>query len=977
MGFPDLLSRSRNARQRLPLYEQGASPAPAKERLSDEEAFSSDDGDDDDEDNDNRSNDDDDDDDDDDYDDDDYDDKSARSPGISRQSSGSASATTMMLPKRVRGGATVSAFAAPLPRRRQHQQQQQQRHRHFRRPTTTIAAVRARVYRLPNKVVRCLCIAMMMTLFLFIGILVRASQVENFRIASGHFTKAVMPPAWESFGFLTRYYGGVRGLVSLSDNVPQYPREEDEQPYDESTASGGGGGAQAAPELHLHPAPVASVADADARAKAPLPPSTPFDKYPGSSGAAAAAVPCFLDAENTVSIPSIRYYEGRPTGFPLNAVGSYELLSLPEDICFERYGRYGPYGYGYSVRSGGLGVGGFGEDEGAKTVWDAADRIDYRNVDWADVQQRCYRANARRFKPAALRKAPINGFFIDDNDTTAHHVSRAVSTGDEPTEEAAPVSLLSSVSVSASAPHAGVTSEVPAATASHESLAVSSAPSSSSSSSHDARGDLPRTAVVVRCWDEFEWREDDILNMRSLIAELALASGARYDVHLLVQIKNDAKYPVWADDETYRSRIEATIPAEFRGLVTLWSETQMLSLYQGIHDLFTRGPGLPVHGVYRGLQMAMQYFAHNHPEYEHFWQWEMDIRYTGHHLDLFTKMENWAAEQPRKGLWERNARFYVPSVHGSWDDFQQMARVQTEVGLAGADNLWDKVPTRNKKASGAGGEAGAGRVGEETVWGPVRPADPNDWFESDNDPVPPTTYEKDRYVWGVGEQADLVTLNPLFDPEGTTWLLADDITGYNATAETLHGAPNGKPPRRAQIITASRMSRRLLRTMHLETALKKHHAFPEMWPATVALQHGYKAVYVPHPVYVDREWPLQYLARTLNGGRNGATGGSRTSVFGQREHNFQGFTWYYNAGFSPNVYRRWLGLKVNNDGGGAFEEQMDATKDDLSVSTMRGGEGRMCLPPMLLHPIKHVELPVESHRNKADDESATEADPGS
>ena len=61
------------------------------------------------------------------------------------------------------------------------------------------------------------------------------------------------------------------------------------------------------------------------------------------------------------------------------------------------------------------------------------------------------------------------------------------------------------------------------------------------------------------------------------------------------------------------------------------------------------------------------------------------------------------------------------------------------------------------------------------------------------------TYEKDRYEWGVGEEAEYIAFNPIYDPEGTTWGLADDITGYNTTT--------GQPPRRAQIITASRMSR--------------------------------------------------------------------------------------------------------------------------------------------------------------------------
>ena len=74
----------------------------------------------------------------------------------------------------------------------------------------------------------------------------------------------------------------------------------------------------------------------------------------------------------------------------------------------------------------------------------------------------------------------------------------------------------------------------------------------------------------------------------------------------------------------------------------------MLAVYQGIHDQFTRGDDLPVHGVYRGLQMAMQYFAAQHPEYDFFWEWEHDVRYTGHYLDLVTKLADWARRQPRK-----------------------------------------------------------------------------------------------------------------------------------------------------------------------------------------------------------------------------------------------------------------------------------------------------------------------------------------
>jgi len=763
---------------------------------------------------------------------------------------------------------------------------------------------------------------MISTLIIFIVALVRASQLENKRIAEGKIEKPPPPPApWESFPFLTRYYGGVRTLVPFEKNVPQYPRLEDEGPYNPNAT-------------RLLGVDANSNKKDQAFATNSVPKSKAFTEHP-SAGVPTAGKDgiheCFVDEQNTVRIPPVRYLDGRPDGFPDSVVGSYELFSLPEDICFERYGRYGPYGYGYSVQTGGLGVGEHGEREGAEEVWKPVKKVDWRKVDWAEAQRRCYRANADRFKPMEPHSIPPQGFYITDQQSQT--ASKLAARDDT---EAADANSNSNIGP-------GTVDENKDTTE-----------SSSEPAAKPVGGDIQRTAVVIRGWDEFVWTEEAILNLRALISELSLASGGRYDVHLLVQVRNDARNPVWADDETYQARIRETVPAEFQGLVTLWSETQMLSVYQGIVDLWARGPDLPVHGSYRGLQMAMQHFASRHPEYDHFWQWEMDIRYTGHYHDLLTKLEGWAREQPRKGLWERNARFYIPFVHDGWEDFKQMARVQTEHGVPTPEDMWAKAMAESK-----GKDPHQTVKGEESIWGPKRPLDQNDWFNTEEDPVPPTTYERDKYTWGVGEEADLITLNPIFDPEGTSWGLAEDITGYNETGG------NGKPPRRAQIITASRMSRRLLMTMHRETAFKKHHAFPEMWPATVALHHGYKAVYAPHPVYVDREWPTEYLARVLNGGRNGAAGGSRLSVFGDREHNMRGMTWFYNAGFPANLYRRWLGLKVNNDGGEQFEMTADLSMDDTTVGRMRGGEGRMCLPPMLLHPVKDVELPVEkdeSHR---------------
>lgn len=693
---------------------------------------------------------------------------------------------------------------------------------------------------------------MILSILVMMGTLIRMSIVGNRRLEVGYIKEhrpPAAPPAWESFSFLKRYYGGIRTLVRKEENMPEYPRAADE-PVLNYTES-----------LHTREFPL----------------STPFIPYPYASNEYSESYvevkECFIDAAKTIRIPKLHAYEGRVNGFPDPVVGSHELLGIRDDVCFERYGRLGPYGYGYAKKQGGLGIGQFAEREGSDRVWETDSRVDYSKVDWGDVQKRCVDANAARFVPESLG-------------ASMGVVEQSFSAYDEQEDP-------------------GKGEHVPFA---NKKL-------------------LTRSAVIIRAWDDYVYREEDILYLRALISELAIGSGGEYDVHLLVHVK-DSKLPIWADAEVYKKHLREHVPEELWGVATLWSETQMLMLYQGMYDTFARGPDLPVHGVYRGLQMALQHFAHNHPQYEYFWQWELDIRYTGHYYHLFDRVRTWAREQPRKGLWERSGRFYVPTVHGSWEDFKQMVRVHTEMGTDTAPTIFSK---NGKKLQAQKPQL------DDPIWGPQRPRDPNDWFEIENDPEPLTTYEKDKYEWGVGEEADLITFNPIFDPEGTTWVLAHDVTGYNIT--------EGLPPRRSAIVTAGRMSRRLLDTMHRETAFKKHHAFSEMWPSTTAFQHGYKAVYVPHPMYVDREWPTEYMAGVLNAGKNGASGGARTSVFAEgREHNMRGVSWYYNDGFSFNFWSRWLGLRVDN-GGGEEEEKKE--------------EGRICLPGLLLHPVKGVQVPLD------------------
>lgn len=755
---------------------------------------------------------------------------------------------------------------------------------------------KAPLVRLRPSVMRYACLGVAGILLLFMLSLVRMShqsekEIQQAIIQDKSKSKA---PVWEDFPFLERYYGGVRNLVPRKDVKPEYPQDLDEVPVRIEPAQ---------PDLEPEPENKPDKPQEDGEAKEP-PPAAPekrdmtknavpgsivFDPYPdykseGYISEYGEKVDCFLDEKNTVQIPRVRVYEGVPQGFPDNVMGSADLLGMRHDICYDRFGRLGPYGLGYSLNKGGSGAQQAGEREGADLVWNDYPEVDFRKVAWADVQQRCAAANAHRFKE--LPEASIQRY-------QSMHVGAHAKRQEEdiPPADSAPTKK---------APRVG-------------------------------KSKLQRTAVVVRTWWDYKYTPEDLIYLRSLMSELNLLSGGEYTLHFLIHVKDD-NAQIWSDEEVYQRALRDSLPEEFRGMGTLWTERQMFLVYGGLEESWMRG--LPVHGVYRSTFMPMQYFAYQHPEYDFFWHWEMDIRSTNHWYHLFDSVGKWAKKQPRKYLWERNARFYVPAEHGTWDDFSHMVRIQTDQGTNSANNVWSGLRAGGREP----GSAGQKISGDRPVWGPERPLD-DDVSMADLDAIPPTSFDKDKYTWGVDEDADLITFNPMFDPDGTSWLLADDTTGYNIT--------RGRPPRRTAIITASRLSRKLLMAMHRELSQKRHTMFSEMWPASCALHHGLKAVYAPHAEYIDRRWPTSYLEKTFNGGRNGASGGARTSVFGDREHNFRGTTWYYNAGFPEVLWHRWLGMRIFNAGGEVTEVE---------------GEGRMCLPGMLLHPIKRVELVQEGKK---------------
>ncbi|OAA37188.1 hypothetical protein NOR_07204 [Metarhizium rileyi] len=640
---------------------------------------------------------------------------------------------------------------------------------------------------------------------------------EEDRKEREEFEKEANEKPWLRYPHLDGYFHGLKTLVKVSDLVPEYPNTTDAAPL---------------------PAPL--------NKKARLPRPSVYNPY---KTAGRDVKTCYLDKSKRIRAPDMYAFDGVPQHMPDAVLGSYEIFGMRDDVCFDRFGRFGPYGLGYRQQEGGLDVGQETEDSGNALVWADSGKINYTKVDWGEAQDSCSEANKDRL----LALDPMSG-------------------------------------------------ELP-------------------KSMSDRRGKKPRQAVVVRCYTGFAWTSLAVVNFRALITELSLKSGGEYTVHILLHVLDNDE-PIWADDSVYQRLLDANIPAEFQSLVTAWSEAQMELFYPGeFQDMYDNPSGEAIHGVYRSAHLPLQVFASQHAEYEYFWNWEMDMRYLGNYFELLDRIGRWADSQPRRLMWERNERYYIPSYHGSWDNFTQT--VANDHAQSGRQAIFGPVEYEDRK--------------------PLR-------FEERGESALPDDCGAghDAARCGVGEGADLITFDPIFDIAHSGWVFSNDIVGYENPSDE-------KPPRRSAIVTAGRLSRRLLLAMHEEVWRHHRTMFSEMFPSSVALHHGFKAVYAPHPVFMDRAWTPagSSVDAVFNGGRDRSTSGTNSPFYIFNEHNHKGTSFYYNSEFSGLLWRRWLGYAQMDGRGPAGGRHGGGTlRGGHEEESQSGSSGRMCLRSMLLHPIK-------------------------
>lgn len=258
-------------------------------------------------------------------------------------------------------------------------------------------------------------------------------------------------------------------------------------------------------------------------------------------------------------------------------------------------------------------------------------------------------------------------------------------------------------------------------------------------------------------------------------------------------------------------------------------------------------------------------FSQLNPQYDFIWQFEMDSRYTGHFYPFLEQAAAFAKQQPRKNLWERNSYFYIPKVHGTWDDFVD----QVDQSMIGRDSIWGPRPAKGINVEGKA-------------------------------PLPPSNEEDDFWNWGVGEEADVITWLPQFNPRHTHWPFHDRVYNFR---------DKGRTPRRASVVAMSRVSARLLQFMHSDQVEKGFGLASEMSPSTWALFYGLKAVHVPQPIYHAHNTDVEELNRRANSGQPGAISAGPNSIWSWDQHDdiLIKLSYMFGSDFPEKLYRAWLG----------------------------------------------------------------------
>lgn len=289
----------------------------------------------------------------------------------------------------------------------------------------------------------------------------------------------------------------------------------------------------------------------------------------------------------------------------------------------------------------------------------------------------------------------------------------------------------------------------------------------------------------------------------------------------------------------------------------------------------------------------LQLFAQHYPEFDHFWQLEMDLRFLGDAGKYLDAVSAFARAEPRKQALERSTFPHVPTVDGDYATFASL------------------VDSANQGAS--------------HVWGPMRIPD-----VKPIGPIPPLAHaEEDTFRWGVGEDADVVATSFCANATASpSWVYRDWIGGFRDGVDT---------PRFFCPPAIMRASRALLLAVHAAQLQKGLRVPSEATLPSFALWHGLKLSYPPQPVYLRARGDEALEAAWHRGGPANASATGLGPADPQHPSG-DGLTWWWESKWPRLIVDSWF------EGGAGPDQELPYLLAEV--------DGRVYAPNVAMHPVK-------------------------
>ncbi|KAK0630473.1 hypothetical protein B0T17DRAFT_490451 [Bombardia bombarda] len=393
-----------------------------------------------------------------------------------------------------------------------------------------------------------------------------------------------------------------------------------------------------------------------------------------------------------------------------------------------------------------------------------------------------------------------------------------------------------------------------------------------------------RTAVVLRVWRGYEYKVEDMHYIRSLIVETALRTGGEYQVILLVDMKEYDRH-IYDSTDTYQEALRnSSVPPELRSIAILWDDRLLENWYPAVNE----------HRTMWQVYQPMQLLALHYPEFDHMWQFELDIRFTGDAGKYLDRMGDFARNEPRKQALERATFQHMQQRIGSYQNFSAAVN--------------------------------ASNNGSAYLWGPLRIPD-----LLPIGPEPPTlSPADDDFRWGVGEEADVIVTSLCNNASAAmSWIFRDWLFGFSDGLDTTRFFC---PP------AITRTSRTLLLAVHQAQVQFGMTVPSEATPPSFAVWHGLKLSFPQQPVFFENPTDDEYMDGWWKGGpANSSTGVGPDLLAHPRGY---GLSFWWETLWPRLLYDAWEGREIPED-------------VPFPWILAKDGNGTAYMPNMMMHPVKH------------------------